>query len=75
VQYTGRQTGFKHIFFKNYEAGKNGVAKDEMINPAAMQSGTTNIIYNGNEETFELWDCGTPHFVDVVATNRVVVKP
>ena len=75
VQYLNNRDGFKHIFLKNYEAGQNGVAKDEMIQPVVMPTGTTNIFYAGNDETFEVWDCGTPHFVDVVATNRVAVRP
>ena len=68
--------GFKHVFVKNYtDTSGNGVAKDQFIHPWAMQVGTTNIFYAGNDETFEVWDCGTLHFADVNTTNRIVVKP
>ena len=56
VRWIGKAQGFKHYFILNYPG--IDVAKDQMISPLAMQVGTTNIFYAGNQETFEVWDCG-----------------
>lgn len=66
----GNTGNVERCFVVNYEDKTgNGVANGDWIETPCMRAGVTNVLYRGNPETFELWDCGKPHVVAVITTN------